>query len=87
MTPKEKAIELVEKYYTELKEHKGCYDYETSKQCALICIDEQIELLKKIQEQSINIHQALSTPKKLFIDILNPIMKELEQLKQEINNL
>lgn len=40
MTPKEKANELVEKFYLELRQHSFNYDEETSKQCALICVDE-----------------------------------------------
>ena len=44
-SPKEKAEELLNKYYTELKEHKGLYDIETAKQCALIAIDEIKEQL------------------------------------------
>ena len=43
MTPKEKAEELLNKYYIELKEHKGLYDIETAKQCALIAVDEIIK--------------------------------------------
>lgn len=91
MTPKEKAEELYDKFkdftkifddYVGWKEDIVC-----TKKCALICIDEKIELLKEIQEQSRGIHQALSTPKKLWVDVLNPMMKELEQVKQEINKL
>jgi len=44
MTPQEKANELVDKYYLELKEHKGYYDLETAKQCALIAVDEILNL-------------------------------------------
>lgn len=40
MTPKEKASEIFEKFYLELREHKGYYDYETSRECSLIAVDE-----------------------------------------------
>lgn len=42
MTPKEKATELVNKYYIELQVHIGGYSLEASRQCALICVDEII---------------------------------------------
>jgi len=43
MTPKEKAIELVEKYYHLFSvELENTIDYREAKQCALIAIDEII---------------------------------------------
>jgi hypothetical protein len=47
MNPKEKAKELFEKYYVELKEHKGFYDLETAKQCVIITVDEIIKTFRK----------------------------------------
>jgi len=41
-TPKEKAIELVEKYAYHLWIDGVC-DYDNAKQCALIAVDEMIE--------------------------------------------
>jgi len=38
MTPKEKAIELIEKMREEIPCH--CDDWEQAKQCALIAVDE-----------------------------------------------
>ena len=43
MNAKQKAQELVERFCLELKEHKGYYDFETAKQCAIICVDEIIK--------------------------------------------
>jgi hypothetical protein len=43
MTQQEKAKYLVNKYYVELKEHKGYYDLETAIQCALIAVEEIIK--------------------------------------------
>jgi hypothetical protein len=40
MTPKEKAKELVDKYFIELNEHNESYDEEAAIQCALIAVDE-----------------------------------------------
>ena len=39
-SPKEKAKELLDKFYVELKEHIGYYDIEIAKQCALIAVNE-----------------------------------------------
>ena len=38
MTPKEKAIEIIDRFYIEVK------FYEKAKQCALICVDEIMNL-------------------------------------------
>ena len=45
-TPKEKAIDLVEKY-ANIPNNANNYDYD--KQCALIAVDEIIEELKSIE--------------------------------------
>jgi hypothetical protein len=47
MNPREKAKELFEKYYVELKEHNGFYDLETAKQCVIIAVDEIIKTFRK----------------------------------------
>lgn len=46
MIPKEKAKELFYYYYNELKEHKDIYYIKTSKQFALIAVDEIIKAVK-----------------------------------------
>jgi hypothetical protein len=51
MTPKEKAIELVEKYAYHLWIDGVC-DYDKAKQCALIAVD---EILKMIDEDEIDV--------------------------------
>lgn len=45
MKAKEKAKELFDKYYLELREHSVNYDEETAKNCALIAVDTIIPLL------------------------------------------
>jgi len=47
MTPKEKAQELVEKYAYHLW-FDGVCDYDKAKQCALIAVQEMIELLDEL---------------------------------------
>ena len=44
MTPKEKANELVDKYLNKMPKYlQGNLGRETSKQCALICVDELLK--------------------------------------------
>jgi hypothetical protein len=47
MNPREKAKELFEKYYVELKVHKVFYDSQTAKQCAIIAVNEIIKTFRK----------------------------------------
>ncbi len=46
MTPKEKALELIDRYYLLLKESKGYYDLPNATKCALIAVDEIIWSIK-----------------------------------------
>jgi len=58
-----------------------------AKDMALITVDEKINLIREILNKSVTIYQSLLTPSKLCVDILNPILKELEEVKQEILKL
>jgi hypothetical protein len=74
MTPKEKAIELVDKMHN--VDFDDIYDlpsmqYAHAKQCALIAADEQIELL-------LNLSPHMAFPEHI---------KYLQQVKQEIEKL
>jgi hypothetical protein len=73
MTPKEKAEELLLKYL-KIKRHKmfnGFWHKMISKQCALIAVDEQIELL-------LNLSPHMAFPEQV---------KHLQEVKQEIEKL
>jgi hypothetical protein len=75
MTPKEKAVELVDKFhkftYTAVHAHKTNGEYADAKQCALIAVDELIkEELFWLQEVGGNESES-----------------EWIKVKQEINNL
>lgn len=89
-TPKEFAEELFDKAKEFANNtHFGIFECEESfkENCigiANMCVDEKINTLKKILDESTNIYQSLNTPKKLCIDIINPILKELEEVKQEL---
>ena len=55
MTPKQKAKELVDRFKkigVEIEEEESIYfkrlDIDNRKQCALICVNEKLEFLKKI---------------------------------------
>lgn len=50
ITPREKAKELVDKYFKTIQSHKYHYVNETAKQCALIAVDEILEALYVIYE-------------------------------------
>jgi hypothetical protein len=73
MTPKEKAEELLLKYL-KMPRHKmfnGWWNKMISKQCALIAVDEQIELL-------LNLSPHMAFPEQV---------KHLQEVKQEIEKL
>jgi hypothetical protein len=76
MTPKEKAIEIVDKFMEHTVEWDNVTEYAFdseyhAKQCALIAVDEQIELL-------LNINPYMAFPEQI---------KYLQEVKQEINKL
>ncbi len=82
MGPKEKAIELVDRYFEYLHNHHyiGLNISETmtlAKQCALICQNEKIDSFIKIR-RLIPILKVLEFIKK---------EKELQEVKQEIEKL
>lgn len=86
MNRKEKAKELVEKMY---KVHSNSVSEITmffAKQCALIAVEREIKLINEIMD---NYHgyQDLRTPVKLFKDVLNPLLKEKQEIKTEIEKL
>lgn len=73
MTPKQKAENLIMKfYYNGIKDKRYSMEYEDGKQCALLCVDE-------MQEHA----QMIETP---YEGYSNPY-QFLKQVKQEINKL
>jgi len=72
MTPKEKAIELLEKMLNQQSYSEELYD---AKQCALIAVDETQQLIKN-----------LSSCKNRFIYIVDE-MNYWQEVKQEIEKL
>jgi len=60
-----------------------------AKLCASIAISQQIKKIKdKFYQNNIpDIRQTFDTPVSLYKDCLNPLISELEQIKQEIEKL
>lgn len=97
MDAKEKAKELIKKmnviHYYKLggknSESKGLpvsmHDSQI-KGCVLVLIDENVKMLKSLLNESTQIYQSLNTPKKLCIDLLNPLLKYWNEVKQEVVN-
>jgi len=89
MEAREEALFLLNKFNpfaVENPNDKSRAGEVSSKRIALIHINKQIELIKLLMNESIEIYQSLSTPKKIFIDILNPKLLHLEAVKHELTN-
>lgn len=54
MKPTEKAKEMIERFALELKDHKGSYDFETARQCAIISVEELIHMNVMYHGREIN---------------------------------
>ncbi len=83
MSEKEKATELLEKFYTELKDHKGFYDIETARQCAIISVDEIIRLSERADLFLIKTKHQLLTgfkPTENYMEYWVGVKKELKNL-------
>ena len=71
MTPKEKAKQLVEKMI--IYHSPDDKDYEAAKDCALIAVDEMIEMLKELERvEFLKPNSAIS--------IIEEVKKEIELL-------
>lgn len=99
MTEKEKAKELVEHFAETIPEIvvasniSGALmerDWETAKQCALICVDEKIEVLEKLRKPEYTIFiewEQLKTKEEAdtmdgyeYIDFLKKVKTEIENI-------
>ena len=77
MTAKEKAKELVDRFLKEFPstDDIGFGQIKIAKQCALICVDREIESLSLLC-----IGYAIE-------DIIQPLINELKEVKREIEEL
>jgi hypothetical protein len=75
MTPKEKALNLIDRFenYSFMDIEKRLSSFSSAKQCALIAVDEQISLYNELNQLG------------LLKD--NSVGFELAKLKEEINKL
>jgi hypothetical protein len=99
MTPKEKAKELVDEMYNtdycgikHFPNERYCdcteINHYQAKQCASIAVDEIIEYHNSLFDKGFkDVHIAISSPIKTYIDILNPLLEYWEEVKQEIEKL
>lgn len=91
MEPKEKAKELVHEMMN-IDSDSEMFDGFIMKEfyaqrASLKAVDENIKMLKTILNESTNIYQSLNTPKKLCIDLLNPLLLFWNEVKQEVELL
>ena len=77
MTPKEKALELVQKYF---KANHQPYGFKDAKQCALIAVDELIESFNSIYDASIRNIEKYSGAQYGMRDYWESVKQEIEKL-------
>ena len=75
MTPKEKADELFDKFYSAIPNDEMGENYESAKQCTLIAVDEMIE--------SYEFDAISDVTNQRYIDKIN----YLDEVRHEINKL
>ncbi len=84
MKPEEKAKDLFEKFEDEI----FMTDDVSPKTMALICVDEIILNLNSLFDLGLkDCHLVLRTPVRPYIDVINPLLKYWEEVKQEIEKL
>jgi hypothetical protein len=79
MTPKEKALEICDKYFTITQESSFVNDIDAAKQCAIIAVDEIINA------EPLNPHHGGYY--ELVADRVLDVKAYWEQVKTEIKNL
>jgi hypothetical protein len=86
---KKEAEEMVLKFMRLQEGDNNWFHSGLAKKCASIAISQQIKTIKdKFYQNNIpDIRQTFDTPVTLYKDCLNPLIAELEQIKQEIEKL
>jgi len=74
MTPKEKAIKLVEAFWDKITNDDDGDRYDAAKQCALIAVDEIIKELPQVYIHPLGTY-------------MNTKIEYWQEVKQEINNI
>ena len=88
MTPEEKAIELVEKFtneldYIECSRLSDTAISDSIKDCALICVENEYNALRELL---FNLRSCrVIESEKVYLHRLDELIKEEEELKEEIN--
>lgn len=86
-TPKQEANELVEKFCNSNQEDYCLEVFESSIQMANISISDIISFIKRVINQTQEVHQSINSPILMCKDILNPLLEHYEQVKLEIQKL
>ena len=95
MISQDKAKDLVNTFYYLLPNNGSTEGlnsttrrYAEAKQCALTAVDEILEYHESLYNKGLkDVHIAISSPIKTYDDILNPLLKYLQEVKQEIEKL
>jgi hypothetical protein len=74
MIPKEKAKELFDKFYSAIPNDEMGENYESSKKCALIAVNELSKFLVDVESEDFNLPDEFS-------------IQYWQEVKQEIENL
>ena len=81
MTPKQKAIELVDKYQYVENKYKEYLTYEQCKQCALIAVDEMINSCAFLDYKNKKYDEvSCDYPDYHFVNYWNEVKTEIEKL-------
>ena len=76
MSPKEKVLELVDKYNNQLQKDMACIVYvENAKQCALICIEEIISQWEYIDTYLADLRGELNPNLKYWYEVKKELFK------------
>lgn len=82
------AEQLIKKHLTAIAEESMDSNkmmFYSAKQCALITIDEKIKYHESLFDKGFNqVHIALSSPIKTYLDIMNPMLNHLREVKKEV---
>lgn len=59
-----------------------------AKKCALICVNQIIDYHNSLLDSGLkDVHMSLGSPVKQYNDILNPLLKYWNEVKQEIEKI
>ena len=92
ITPREEALRIGNAMYNgdvfKKTKLEHLQELENAKLRALFIIDEKIQYHESLFDKGFkDVHIALSSPIKTYLDIMNPMLKYLQEVKREIEKL